>query len=673
MENNEENKLQSDKEKSGDSVLNESLFANNEVNPEKVEASDLPSDDIDLKTEKEQHVIIENVEYDINQDELINIVDSIQNTEENIINIQSLELEEIRIEEKNIDYSALSKRELIDLLIKLIEGDDILTIKNEVEDIKNHFYKKHKVDVTAQKRLYYEKHGNLDNFEQEEDKEENEFKLIYKKFKELKTESNDLAEREKERNLKAKNQIIEDIQNLVHKQESISKIFHEFRELQQKWRDIGIVPQSSIKELWHNYNLQVEKFYEFVKIDKELRDLDLKKNLEAKMALCEKAEELLLEPILKKAVNELQKLHSKWTEIGPVPREKKDEVWDRFRQTSIKINKRYQDYVDKLKIELEANLTAKIHITEKAEELANLEISSRNEWEQKTKEIIDLQKMWRTIGAVPKRDSNLVFERFRSACDKFFNNKKEYFYRLHEDEINNLQIKTDICIQAETLKDSTDWKKTTIDLIQLQNKWKQVGPVPQNKSEEIWNRFRESCNEFFNNKAKYFASLDTMLEENIKIKLELIEKVEKFENSENIEDDLNKLKQYQKEWTETGNVPAKNKTELQNNFRKAIDLQFDKLNLDEPKRDLLKYRLKIESLIQQPNSFEKLKQEKDFLKDKIKALEADISLLDNNMGFFAKSKNSESLLSELNKKIENGKKELKLLKDKYRLLDKYKK
>jgi hypothetical protein len=680
MENNKEKKLQADNEDSSDSGLKESIVESNAHVELTEEDQNITGDTIKNEIEKIQPVSIENVVYDINLDEIELVkIEETGLVSEEVHEIHDININDVPVNEPDkpfealsTDYSSLGKRELIEILKRLIDNDDIQAIKNDVEEIKTQFYRIHKAELTAQKRAYFDMHGNLDNFEPTEDKEEDEFKIVYKKFKELKTESNDLVEREKERNLKAKEKIIEDIKNLVHKHEPINKIFAEFRELQQKWGEIGLVPQNSMKDLWHNYNLQIEKFYEFVKIGYELRDLDLKKNLEIKSSLCEKAEELLLEPILKKAVNELQKLHTKWTETGPVPREKREEIWERFKQTSVKINKRYQDYVDKLKLELETNFDAKSHITDKAEELAESMITGRNEWEQKTKEIIELQKMWKTIGAVPKKDSTAVFERFRNACDKFFNNKKEYFYSLHEDEINNLQTKTDLCVQAETIKNSTDWKKTTSDFINLQNKWKQIGPVPHGKSEETWKRFREACNYFFESKANYFSTFDTMLEENLKLKLDIIEKVEKFEHLENIDENLQKLKQFQKEWTEIGHVPGKEKAELQNKFRAAINKQFDLLKVDDTKRDILKYKMKIENMAQQPNSFEKVKQEKDFLRDRIKVLEADITLIDNNMGFFAKSKNSESLLSELNKKIENGKKELKLLKDKLKMLDKFK-
>jgi hypothetical protein len=581
------------------------------------------------------------------------------------------EYEEETEEERDdsIDYSPLSKEELIGILREILQSEYTPGVKNNIENIKLNFYKKHRTEIDEKRRKFIEDGGLPEHFKTDTDPVESEFKDLYNVYKSLRTGFNEKVEAEKYENLKNKYQIIEEIKELTNKQESINKTFNEFRELQRKWRETGLVPQSEMKNLWETYHYHVEKFYDYVKINRELRDLDLKKNLEEKIRLCDKAEELLLETNVLKAFKALQKYHDQWREIGPVPMEKKEEIWERFKEASNKINKKHQEYFDNIRREQENNLQAKTLLCEKTEEIVEQVSGNHKDWEKFSREIIELQKLWKTIGFATRKENTRIYERFRNACDSFFGAKRNFYDENKEEQNNNLQSKTDLCIQAESLKDSTDWKKTTEDFIRLQEKWKTIGPVPRKHSDIIWKRFRSACNYFFEEKEKHFANIDQQYEENLKKKLELIEKVEKFEQQENT-DTLEMLKNFQKEWMEIGHVPIKMKDRIQKQFRDAINKQFDNLKIDEVKRTVFLYKQKLETISQPSRNSKQLKIEKDKILSTIKQLETDIALLENNIGFFAKTKNAESLINDVNARIEKAKKNIIIEKQKLDMIHK---
>ncbi|MBN1598021.1 MAG: DUF349 domain-containing protein [Bacteroidales bacterium] len=570
-----------------------------------------------------------------------------------------------------IDYTKLSKEDLVAVLNDLINNRPVPDIRKDVETIKSNFYKKNKQDNEKIKEQFIAEGGLLEDFKIEISPEEIKLRELLEKYRELRNEYNKKQEEEKVVNLEEKYKIIEAIKELVNSQESLNKTFHDFRELQQTWRDIGPVPQQNLKDLWESYHYQVEAFYDYIKINKELRDLDLKKNLEAKMKLCERAEELLLEPSVVEAFRQLQKLHDRWREIGPVPIEKRNEIWERFKETTTKINRKHQEYFVNLKQEQRKNYEEKIALCEKSEEIAALELGDHKEWEEKSKELVELQKVWKTIGFAPKKYNNEVYERFRNACDLFFNKKREYYSQNREEQQNNLQLKTELCIQAEALQDNTDWKKTTEELIALQKKWKEIGPVPIKHSDKIWKRFRAACDKFFNSKSEYYSKIDTRYEENLDKKKELIDEIEKFDFGGSVEENLTALKNYQRQWSEIGYVPIKDKNEIQDRYRKAINDKFDHLKLDDNKKALLKYRNKLEGIMGKPNAQNRLRIERDKCFNKLKQLENDITLWENNIGFFADSENAESLISDVNYKIENAKKKIEQLKGKINMLDEY--
>ncbi len=582
---------------------------------------------------------------------------------------QTIEVVEKEKKKAPVDYSKHSQVELVNALRDLLDENKGEEIKHEVETIKAIFYKNLNDNIETAKKKFIEEGGAEEDFKPEQDPYENDIKELLKRYRYIRIEHNKSLDIKKEENLKKKYEVIEKIKGLINNEESINKTFNDFRDLQREWREIGVVPQAKMKNLWDTYHFHVENFYDYIKINRELRDLDLKKNLEAKISLCEKAEELLVEPSVLKAFDTLQKYHERWREIGPVPREQKDDIWERFKSATAKINKKHQEFYETRKNEQKKNLEAKTALCEKVEEINVNEITNHKEWDAKSKELIELQKVWRTIGFAPRKDNNKIYDRFRTACDKFFDAKREYYAKAKDEQQNNLQLKIDLCVQAEALKESTDWKKSTQDFINIQKKWKEIGAVPRKNSDILWKRFRAACDYFFEKKSAHFSGIDNEQIENLKKKEALIEEIINFKALENVDDNLNALKDFQRQWTEIGHIPFKKKDEIQSKFREAINKLYDDLNIDADKRNMLNFRTKMSSFSESSRGQNKMRFERDKYMNKMKQLENDLVLLDNNIGFFAKSKNAESLIEDVKKKIELTKQKIETLKDKIRVID----
>lgn len=570
---------------------------------------------------------------------------------------------------EQVDYSTLTREELVDKLSHLLETKPVQRIRSEVESIKLNFYKKHKAEYERKRKEWVDSGGVIEEFDTPEDPMEPQIKELLKQYRDKKSAYNRDLENQKQNNLEKKQAIIEEIKELVNRNESVNQTFQDFKELQQRWRELGPVPQANLNDLWETYHHHVQNFYDYVKINKELKDLDLKRNLEEKIVLCEKAEELLLEPSIILAFKKLQKLHNQWREVGPVPNENRTEIWERFKEVTSQINKRHQEHFEGLREEQKANLEAKKALCESAEELAAKVVSSAKEWNKYSKEMIELQKVWKSIGFAPKKDNNKIYDRFRAACDTFFSNKREFYQDAREDQQNNLQLKTDLCIQAEALKDSNEWKKATEELINLQKRWKEIGPVPRKHSDEVWKRFRAACDHFFERKSKHFATVDSKYEVNLKAKEELVEQIETFKVTENVEESLKVLKEFQRRWAEIGFVPLKKKDELQKKYREAINKHFEDLKIDNSKKNILKFKTKIDSIQGNPKLENKMRFERDKLFNQLKQLENDIVLWENNIGFFAKSKNADQLIKEVERKIEKARSDLKVIEEKIRMID----
>ncbi|MCG8697433.1 MAG: DUF349 domain-containing protein [Bacteroidales bacterium] len=572
-------------------------------------------------------------------------------------------------EEEKIDFTKLDQEQLVNMLEILIQTKDINVIKNDIEIIKALFYKNIRTELDLKKEKFLASGGIIEDFKPEVSPLENKVKDLLILYRDKRNDINQQQEVEKEHNLKEKYEIIDAIKELVNSQESLNKTFQDFRDLQDKWRSVGPVPQKKVKDLWEKYHFHVEAFYDYIKINKELRDLDFKKNLKAKIVLCERAEELIVEPSVVEAFRKLQDLHDNWREIGPVPPDKRSEIWERFRDATAKINKRHQEYFVGLKQEQKKNLEEKTVLCEKVEEIVSHELSTAKEWDEKSREIIELQKVWKTIGFAPKKHNTKIYERFRAACDQFFDKKRDYFSQNREEQSNNLQLKTELCIQAESVKDSTDWKKTTEELIALQKKWKEIGPVPSKQSDKIWKRFRSACDEFFNRKSDHFSNIDSKYEGNLKAKEELIEEIKNFALTDDVDVNLNTLKEFQRRWAEIGFVPIKMKDKIQEEYRSIINEKFDKLRIDEDDKAMLKFRSKVDNLAHKPNGDRRLNMEREKCINKLNQLQNDISLWENNIGFFSNSKNAESLIKDVEKKISDAKDKIEQLKEKIRIID----
>ncbi len=581
------------------------------------------------------------------------------------------EEEEENEPEKDVDIETLSREELIIELEKVVEEDDVNKIKARVALIKVTYLKKTKSEKETQihENLLKDDGDEKEDTAVAEDPLEIKFKELFNIYRQKRAIYLENLEKEKLDNLKKKQDILEELKTLITSEETLKKTYDDFKTLQDGWKDIGMVPKGEVNNLWQNYHFLVEMFFDKVKINKELKDLDLKKNLEQKIDLCEKAEELLLESSIIKSFKELQRLHEKWKEVGPVPTDKNDEIWERFKSTTDKINQRRRDHYKQLQDQHDSNFEAKTGLCEKADQLLASEVNSIREWQNKTKQFNDLFKVWKTIGPAAKKQNDEIWDRFKVTLDAFFNEKKDYFGKLKDQQINNYNLKLDLSVRAEGIKESTDWREVTRELINMQKEWKQIGPVPRKHSDKIWKRFRAACDEFFNRKSEHFSSIREEETENLAKKEALIKLVAESAFDEDKSENLNKLKEFQRSWTEIGHVPFKEKDRLQTEFRKAVNKQLDKLDISSNEMSLSNYRSKMEVLKGSSDGNRTLSRERSFIQNKISKLSDDINVWENNIGFLADTKKASLFKNEFEKKITKAKDELKVLESKLKFLD----
>ena len=571
------------------------------------------------------------------------------------------EEEEVEHEEPVEKYEDFSREELLAKLEEVVAEEDVQKIKTRVALIKVAFLKLSREEQQRRLDEYLKQGGSRETYAPETDPLMERFDQAFDIYKKNKARFNEQQEILKMRNLDAKKQILEELKELISSEESLKKTYDRFKELQSQWKEIGLVPSTEINNLWQNYHFLVEKFFDKVKISKELRDLDLKKNMEMKVELCEKAEELLLEPSNLKSFKQLQKYHEEWKEIGPVPADLRDEIWERFKTATDKINERRRDHYNSLAQQREENLKKKNELCDQAEQVVSDEANSIKEWQESTRKINDLFNEWKALGPAPKKDNDEVWERFKTYLNAFFSNKKEYFGKLKQEQLNNFNLKLDICKQAEALKDSTDWRDTTRELIDLQKEWKNIGPVPRKHSDRIWKRFRAACDEFFQRKSEHFGSLQKNEKENLERKKELIVKLNGYEFGKNKSDNLQVLKDFQREWMEIGHVPIKEKDKIQKEFREAINQQMDALNIHSSEIRVHESRPRFDSGRDHGHGrgeSSPARREMGFLTGKINQLREDIQLWENNIGFLANSKRADIVRKEFEEKIDNAKSEL---------------
>ena len=557
-----------------------------------------------------------------------------------------------------------SKAELVELFAQLLETKPVQNLRGDAEAIKIAFYKLRRAEVEAQRKEFLEAGGNEEEFSPSVDGEEVSLKELFARYRKMRDEFVAGLENAKEENLKVKLAIIDELKELVNSDETLNHTFTKFRELQQRWKETGPVPQANVKDTWETYNLHVENFYSFIKINKELRDLDLKKNYEAKISLCEQAETLVMEPSIVSAFRKLQKLHDEWRETGPVANEFKEPLWERFKLASSRINKAHQEHFEALKGEQQKNLEMKTELCVKAEELSEQMITSRKEWNKANDRLLEIQKVWKTIGFAPKKDNTRIYERFRNACDRFFALKRDYYAQLKAEMDHNLQLKNEICEAAESIKDSEEWKKTADELIALQKRWKEIGTVSRRHSDAVWKRFRAACDHFFERKAAHFSSVDNEQERNLQTKRELLEQMKACDVKEG---GFEVIKAFQRKWNEIGYVPIKQKDALQKQYKEVVDTMFATLRGSEHDRSMDRFRSKLSSM--KASGEKRLRSERERLYNKVKLLEADIALLENNIGFFAHSKNAESMINDVRVKIAKAKAEMAETIEKVKLID----
>ena len=581
---------------------------------------------------------------------------------------------ELEEEESETDGNAgiihLNRQELVELLEDAVKQDDINAIRKKIALIKVTFLKLNKEEQHKKYEEYLASGQEKADFESTEDELEKRFNEAFTVYRDKRQVYLENQEELKHKNFEAKKIILEELKVLIDSEESLKKTYDEFKLLQDKWKEIGMVPKNEVNNLWQSYHFLVEKFFDKVKINKELRDLDLRKNLESKIELCEKTEELLLESSILKSFKQLQKYHQLWKETGPVPQDKKDEIWERFKNATDKINQRRREHYEKLQEVHESNLSAKNALSEKAEEILHIENNSIKDWQHSTEQITELLKVWKTIGPAPRKQNDEIWERFKSTLNAFFNGKKEYFQKIKDEQMHNYNLKLDLCVQAEALKTSNDWRKTTQELIRLQNDWRNIGPVPRKLSDKIWKRFRGACDEFFSSKSEYFTNIGKNENDNKQLKEDLIKKVEAFEFGEDKTANLEILKGFQREWTVIGHVPIKDKERIQNEFRTVINKQLDKLKISKTEIQNINYRSRIEGMKETENPERLMSGERSQLMIRKKKIEEEIKLWENNIGFFSNSKKSSQLKEEFERKIESAKEEVTALNDKIKLLDK---
>ena len=562
-------------------------------------------------------------------------------------------------------FAGKGKEELVALFARMLEEQPVQSIRRDVEALKIAFYRIRRAEVEAARRKFVEEGGSEEDFAPAVDGAEVQLKELFKEYRHRRDEFIANLEAEKEKNLQVKLGIIEELKELVNSDETLNHTFNKFRELQQRWKETGIVPQQNVKDLWETYNLHVENFYSFIKINKELRDLDLKKNYEQKIALCEQAEALVLEPSVVEAFHKLQKLHDEWRETGPVANEYKEVLWERFKAASSRINKQHQEHFESLKGEQVKNLELKTELCAATEELAAQPLTTRKEWNRASDRLLEIQKTWKTIGFAPKKDNNRIYERFRTACDKFFEAKRQFYAGVKAEMEHNLQLKTEICEAAESLMNSEEWKKATDELIALQARWKQIGAVSRRHSDAVWKRFRAACDKFFERKASHFASVDGEHEENLQKKLALLAEMAGADVKAG---GYEVIREFQRRWGEIGFVPIKQKDAIQKKYKAAVDELFNTLRGSERDRSMGRFREKVSSF--KASGDRRLRSERERLYNKVRQLEQEIGLLENNIGFFAKSKNAEALVADVRAKIERAREEMASTIEKVKLIDK---
>ena len=586
-------------------------------------------------------------------------------TEENVTENVAPEVNET----ENQTIEVPQTQEEVVARVKELAEADAPAEKQELDALKQAFYKIHKANVAAARAQFIENGGESEAFLPAPNVLEDDFKAAMNVIKQKRAELQAELDRQKEENLQKKQEILERIKVLSATPEEANQAYKEFKELQNQWKELTLVPAEKANELWKTYQLYVEQYYDQLKLNNEFREYDFKKNLEIKTRLCETAEKLNEEADVISAFQQLQALHQEFKETGPVAKELREEIWARFKAASTAVNKRHQQYFEELKQKEEENQAHKTALCEKIEAVDLTAIKTATAWEAQTQQIIEMQKEWRTIGFAPQKMNVKIFERFRGACDRFFTEKAAFFKRLKEEQAQNLAKKTELCEKAEALKDSTDWKATADKLMQIQKEWKTIGAVPKKHSESLWQRFIGACDYFFEQKGKNTASQRGEEKENLQKKEQVIEKLKALLESDEEENKQDAVRELMREWNEIGFVPFKEKDKIYKAYHETVDQLFKALNMSAARRRLDNFKNNLKNDAKEGG--QGLSRERERLVRAYENKRSEIKTYENNLGFLTcSSKKGSNLLNEMNKKMEKLKDELNLIGEKIAAIDK---
>jgi len=567
---------------------------------------------------------------------------------------------ELTVEPQMSGHQAMTTEEIVKKL-KDILSEEELPSRAEVDVYKQSFYKLKSAETEVQKNEFIENGGAPEDFVATTDPVEEEIRELLNAIKEKRAKVIADEDRIKEENYEKKLRIVDTIKSLTESSDDFGKLYKEFKDLQQEWNDIKTVPQGKVKELWRSYQIYTEKFYDLIKINNELRDYDFKKNLELKTAICEAVEKLEEETDVISAFHQLQNFHQQWRDIGPVAKELRDEIWERFKEASTKINKKYQDHFVDLKSLEETNLAEKTAIIDTLKTVDYSTLNTAKEWDEKTKDIIALQEKWKTIGFVPRKVNTQIFEEFRALCDVFFEKKAEFFKHQKEGMEVNLEKKRALCERANALKDSTDWKETTDELISIQKEWKTIGPVPRKFSDALWKEFISACDYFFEQKNKLQASQKEEELVNLELKKDLIKQITELDESLDPDELMPVLREFMNKWGKIGFVPFREKDKIYKEYQAALDVHFDRMKVSKSERRLQSYKTSIADMSKSDRPKGSMFKERDRLLHQYNKIKSELQTYENNMGFLSISKGSGGLLKEMNHKIEGLKNELELI------------
>lgn len=564
--------------------------------------------------------------------------------------------------------SRLSREEIIDSLRKLVEGS-VEEVKDEVDELKQAYYKQKKIEIEEARNAFIAAGNPEAEFVPMPDEQEETLKSLLSVFRERKAEYTALLEKQREENLERKQQILEEMKSITEDSDNINKQYTRFQELQQSFKEPCELPSAAVSGLWKKFQSYVENFYDLLKINKELRDYDFKKNLEQKTALCDAAEALLANDDVVAVFKQLQLLHDEWRGIGPVAKELREDLWNRFKDASTEVNKRYQSFFEARKEVERKNEEAKIALCEEIESMDLSLLTSFAQWDDATKQVLDLQGKWKTLGFASRKMNNQLFERFRKSCDEFFAKKAEYFKAVKERMAENLEKKKALCEKAEALKDSTDWKATADILVALQKEWKTIGPVAKKHSDAIWKRFVTACDYFFAQKNEQLVSTRQVEQENLENKRGIIAKLKEIDESMDSTEAVKIVRDLMAQWNSIGHVPFKEKDKIYKEYQSLLDTLFSRLNMNENRNRLSNFSATVQQMAD--TNHDKLYRERERLLRMYEQKKGELKTYENNIGFLnISSKKSGGLLKEMERKMQKIREDMQLIEQKVQLIDK---